>query len=47
MAKEISEGDTKVVYEDTKTTGDKFEVYMTYLMTRGEDEFLRYRRIVW
>ena len=47
MAKEISEGDTKVVYEDTKTTGDKFEVYMIYLMTRGEDELLRYRRIVW
>ena len=47
MAKEISEGDTKVVYEDTKTTGDKFEVYMTYLMTRGEGELLRYRRIVW
>ena len=47
MAKEISEGDTKVVYEDTKTTGDKFEVYVTYLMTRGEDELLRYRRIVW
>lgn len=47
MAKEISEGDTKVVYEDTKTTGDKFEVYMTYLMTRGEDDLLRYRRIVW
>ena len=47
MAKDISEGDTKVVYEDTKTTGDKFEVYMTYLMTRGEDELLRYRRIVW
>jgi len=47
MAKEISEGDTKVVYEDTKTTGDKFEVYMTYLMTRGEEELLRYRRIVW
>lgn len=47
VAKEISEGDTKVVYEDTKTTGDKFEVYMTHLMTRGEDELLRYRRIVW
>lgn len=47
VAKEISEGDTKVVYEDTKSTGDKFEVYTTYLMTRGEDELLRYRRIVW
>ena len=47
VAKEINEGDTKVVYEDTKSTGDKFEVYMTYLMTRGEDELLIYRRIVW
>ena len=47
VAKEISEGDTKVVYEDTKSTGDKFEVYTTYLMTRGEDELLKYRRIVW
>ena len=47
VAKEISEGDTKVVFEDTKSVGDKFEVYMTYLMTRGEDELLRYRRIVW
>ena len=47
MAKEISEGDTKVVYEDTKSVGDKFEVFTTYLMTRGEDELWRYRRIVW
>ena len=47
VAKEISEGDTKVVYEDTKSMGDKFEVFTTYLMTRGEDELLRYRRIVW
>lgn len=47
VAKEISEGDTKVVFEDTKSEGDKFEVFTTYLMTRGEDELLRYRRIVW
>ena len=47
IAKEISEGDTKVVYEDTKTTGDKFEVYIEYLLTKGESELLRYRRIVW
>ena len=47
VAKEISEGDTKVVFEDTKSVGDKFEVFTTYLMTRGEDELLRYRRIVW
>ena len=47
VAKEISEGDTKVVFEDTKSVGDKFEVFTTCLMTRGEDELLRYRRIVW
>ena len=47
VAKEISEGDTKVVFEDTKSEGDKFEVFTMYLMTRGEEELLRYRRIVW
>ena len=47
LAKEISEGDTKVVFEDTKSEGDKFEVFTMYLMTRGEEELLRYRRIVW
>ena len=47
VAKEISEGDTKVVFEDTKSVGDKFEVFTTYLMTRGENELLRYRRLVW
>lgn len=47
VAKEISEGDTKVVFEDTKSEGDKFEVFTMYLMTRGEEELLRYRKIVW
>ena len=47
IAKEISEGDTKVAYDNTKTTGDKFEVYTTYLQTYSEDEIKRYRRLVW
>ena len=47
IAQEISEGDTKVVYGNTKTTGDKFEVYTMYLQTYGEDEIKRYRRLVW
>ena len=47
IAKEISEGDTKVAYDNTKTTGDKFEVYTTYLQTYNEDEIKRYRRLVW
>ena len=47
IAKEISEGDTKVVYDNTKTSGDKFEVYMMHLQTFNEDEIKRYRRLVW
>ena len=47
IAKEISEGDTKVSYDNTKTSGDKFEVYTTYLQTYNEDEIKRYRRLVW
>ena len=47
IAKEISEGKTKVVFDDTKSTGDKFEVYLTNLLTYGEKEILRFRRLVW
>ena len=47
IAKEISEGDTKVAYDNTKTSGDKFEVYTTYLQTYNEDEIKRYRRLAW
>ena len=47
IAKEISEGDTKVSYDNTKTSGDKFEAYTTYLQTYNEDEIKRYRRLVW
>ena len=47
IAKEISEGDTKVVFADTLTTGAKFEGILTFLQTYGEDEILKYRRLVW
>ena len=47
IAKEISEGDTKVVFDSTKTTGDKFEVFLSSMLTYGEDEIIRYRRFVW
>ena len=47
IAKEISEGETKVVFDDSKTTGDKFEVFLSNLLTYGENEVLKYRRIVW
>ena len=47
IAKEIGEGDTKVVFDNTKTTGDKFEVFLAELITYGEDELLKYRRLVW
>lgn len=47
IAKEISEGKTKVVFDDTKSTGDKFEIYLANLLTYGEEEILRFRRLVW
>ena len=47
IAKEISEGDTKVVFADTLTSGAKFEVFVSYLSTYGEEEFYKYRRLVW
>lgn len=47
IAKEISEGETKVVFEDSKTTGDKFEVFLSTLLVYGESEILKYRRLVW
>ena len=43
IAKEISEGKTKVVFDDTKSTGDKFEVYLTNLLTYGEEEILKFK----
>ena len=47
IAKEISEGKTKVVFDDSKTTGDKFEVFLLDMSTYGENEILKYRRLVW
>ena len=47
IAKEISEGKTKVVFDDTKSTGDKFEVYLTNCLNYGEEEILKFRRLVW
>lgn len=47
IAKEIGEGDTKVVFDNTTTTGDKFEVYLSNLQTTGEEEIIKFRRFVW
>ena len=47
IAKEVSEGETKVVFDDSKTTGDKFEVFLLSMSTYGENEILKYRRLVW
>lgn len=47
MAKEITDAGVKVSYDDTMTTGAKFESYLTTLLTYGEDQFYRYRRLVW
>ena len=47
IAKEISEGKTKVVFDDSKTTGDKFEVFLLGMSTYDENEIFKYRRLVW
>ena len=47
MAKEITDAGVKVSYDDTMTTGAKFESFLTTLLTYGEDQFYRYRRLVW
>lgn len=47
IAKEITDAGVKVSYDDTMTTGAKFESYLNNLLTYGEDQFYRYRRLVW
>lgn len=47
MAKEITDAGVKVSYDDTMTTGAKFESFLNNLLTYGEDQFYRYRRLIW
>lgn len=47
IAKEIADAGVKVSYDDTMTTGAKFESYLNNLITYGEDQFYKYRRLVW
>ena len=47
IAKEITDAGVKVSYDDTMTTGAKFESYLNNLITYGEDQFYKYRRLVW
>ena len=47
IAKEITDAGVKVNYDDTMTTGAKFESYLNNLITYGEDQFYKYRRLVW
>lgn len=47
IAKEITDAGVKVSYDDTMTTGAKFESYLNNLITYGEDQIYKYRRLVW
>lgn len=47
MAKEIVDAGVKISYDDTMTTGGKFESFLNILLTYGDDQFYRYRRLVW
>lgn len=45
--KQISEGDTTVTFGDGMSDEDRFNVMLNYLMTKGEGDFVCYRKLRW
>ena len=43
----ISEGDTSVSFASDSTDESRFDELLNYLMTKGEGEFVCYRKIKW
>lgn len=43
----ISEGDTSVSYDVSSSPEAKFDLLITHLKSYGNDEILRFRRLVW
>ncbi len=43
----ISEGDTSVSYDVSSSPEAKFDLLITHLRSYGNDEILRFRRLVW
>lgn len=47
VAKSVAMGDTNVTFADEATPEQKFDAAINYLLTGHEDDFLRYRKMVW
>jgi hypothetical protein len=45
--KQISEGDTTVTFGDGVSDQDKFNSIVNYLMTKGEGDFVCFRKLKW
>lgn len=45
--KSISEGDTSVVFDTGSSDEDRFNRLLNYLMTKGESDFVCYRKLKW
>ena len=45
--KQISEGDTTVSFVDGASDEEKFNQMLSYLMTKGEGDFICFRKIRW
>lgn len=43
----ISEGDTSVTFVSGATDDDRFNLLVNYLMTKGEGDFVCYRKLKW
>lgn len=44
---QIHEGDTTIQFADGASDSEKFTVFVNYLMTEGEGDFVCYRKIKW
>lgn len=49
VVKSIDEGDIKVSFaiSDGSTTEQRFDRFVAYLLSRGKEEFMTYRRMSW
>lgn len=44
---QLKEGDTTIQFADGSSEDEKFTVFVNYLLTRGEGDFVCYRRLKW
>lgn len=44
---ELREGDTTIRFSEGSSEDEKFTMFLNYLLTRGESDFICYRRLRW